>query len=373
VRIGRAGRILVDGEPCGAATVATTDRITGAGGKGRQRLVLDLRGGSFGEVAIEAELGGGRADRVALIGGPGGERHEANRRGLDLDPATGSAVALAGVDLLTVDTGRGADQVDAGPWQKRLRLAGGRGADALRGGRRGDRIAGGPGHDHLEGAGGGDRVEGGRGSDRCPGGAGTDALLSCTPPFDGTSSRLDAELRRKMTGRSWHRGCPVGLGRLRLLRVPHWTMRDRDVHTGSLVVHRDADRRILRAMRELLQARFEIRRMKLIDRYGGDDHRSMNADNTSAFNCRFVAGTSRWSEHAFGRAIDVNPVENPYVTPSGHVSPPAGRRYADRSRHAPGMVHRGDAAHRAFARVGWEWGGNWPGTKDYQHFSASGN
>jgi len=144
------------------------------------------------------------------------------------------------------------------------------------------------------------------------------------------------------------------------------------VHTGRLVVHRDADSDVLRAFRSLLHARFEIRRMKLIDRYGGDDRRSMNADNTSAFNCRFVAGTSRWSEHAFGRAIDVNPVENPYVTPSGHVSPPAGRRFAERSRRASGMVHRGDAAHRAFARVGWEWGGDWPGTKDYQHFSATG-
>jgi hypothetical protein len=192
------------------------------------------------------------------------------------------------------------------------------------------------------------------------------------PPFDATSSPLDPKLRDRMRGKSWHRGCPVGLDRLRLLRVPHWTMGDRDVHTGRLVVHRDADKNVLRAMRGVLHARFPIRRMELIDRYGGDDHRSMNADNTSAFNCRFVAGTSRWSEHAFGRAIDVNPVENPYVTPSGHVSPEAGRAYADRSRHAPGMLHRRDAAVNAFARSGWEWGGNWPGTKDYQHFSASG-
>jgi hypothetical protein len=84
-----------------------------------------------------------------------------------------------------------------------------------------------------------------------------------------------------------------------------------------------------------------------------------------------VAGTTRWSQHAFGRAIDVNPIENPYVSGS-HVSPPAGRPYANRSRHAPGMIHHGDRAFRAFARVGWEWGGDWPGPKDYQHFSATG-
>ncbi len=174
-----------------------------------------------------------------------------------------------------------------------------------------------------------------------------------------------------MTGRSWHPGCPVGLDRLRLLELPHWTMGDRDVHRGRLVVHREVDGDVLKAMRALLAARFEIRRMELIDRYGGDDHRSMDADNTSAFNCRFVAGTTRWSEHAFGRAIDVNPVENPYVS-GDHVSPPAGRPYANRSRRAPGMVHRGDAAFRAFARVGWEWGGDWSPARDYQHFSETG-
>lgn len=125
-------------------------------------------------------------------------------------------------------------------------------------------------------------------------------------------------------------------------------------------------------MRRLYRKRFPIRRMRLIDAHGADDRRSMNADNTSAFNCRFVAGTERWSEHAYGKAIDVNPIENPYVTASGHVSPPAGRPYADRSQDAEGMIHRGDAVVRAFRRAGWKWGGNWPGTRDYQHFSASG-
>ncbi len=84
-----------------------------------------------------------------------------------------------------------------------------------------------------------------------------------------------------------------------------------------------------------------------------------------------VAGTSRWSEHAYGRAIDVNPVQNPYVA-GRHVSPPAGRRYADRARRAPGMIHAGDAVVRAFAAAGWGWGGAWRTARDYQHFSASG-
>ena len=108
-----------------------------------------------------------------------------------------------------------------------------------------------------------------------------------------------------------------------------------------------------------------------VERYGGDDHRSMAADNTSAFNCRFVAGTSRWSQHAYGRAIDLNPLENPYVDGS-HVSPAAGMPFADRTRPRPGMVLAGGAVVRLFAAHGWGWGGSWSGARDYQHFSATG-
>jgi hypothetical protein len=129
---------------------------------------------------------------------------------------------------------------------------------------------------------------------------------------------------------------------------------------------------MLRTIRELFRLRFPIRRMRLVDAYGADDHRSMAADNTSAFNCRTVAGTTRWSEHAYGRALDLNPVENPYVTDSGYVSPPAGAPFARRGRHAKGMVHGGGRVVAAFAAIGWEWGGNWPWPKDYQHFSATG-
>src|SRR6201986_61464 len=148
-------------------------------------------------------------------------------------------------------------------------------------------------------------------------------VAAFSSPFHGRSEPLDAPTRARMAGGSWHRGCPVGLAELRLLTVDHWGF-DGEVHRGRLVVNRDVAGSMLGAMRSLYRLHFPIRRMRLVDAYGAEHHRSMAADNTSAFNCRFVAGTDRWSEHAYGHTIDVNPRENPYGTSDGYVSPPEG-------------------------------------------------
>ena len=174
-----------------------------------------------------------------------------------------------------------------------------------------------------------------------------------------------------MTGLSWHPGCPVPLRDLRLVRARHWGF-DGRVHTGRLVVHRDVARAVVRVLRRLYAARFPIRRMVPVDAYGASDFRSIEADNTSAFNCRFVEGTTRWSEHAYGRAIDLNPIENPYVSAGGTTSHRASRRYLRRSPDRPGMAVEGGVVVRAFDAAGWGWGGRWSGDRDYQHFSASG-
>jgi hypothetical protein len=97
----------------------------------------------------------------------------------------------------------------------------------------------------------------------------------------------------------------------------------------------------------------------------------MSANNTSAFNCRTVTGGDSYSEHSYGRAIDINPLVNPYVKGST-VLPPEGSQYADRSLDAPGMIHSGDEVVTAFAARGWVWGGTWSSLKDYQHFSTTG-
>ncbi|MGI8479368.1 MAG: M15 family metallopeptidase [Gaiellaceae bacterium] len=170
---------------------------------------------------------------------------------------------------------------------------------------------------------------------------------------------------------SWRPGCPVSLKDLRILSFSHWGF-DRKVRTGRLVVHEDVARSLLGAFRDLYAERFPIRKVVPVDAYGASDFRSIEADNTSAFNCRLVEGTRRWSEHAYGRAIDINPIENPYVS-GGRTSHRASVSYLDRGRRRPGMAHEGGALVRAFDAIGWGWGGRWTSVKDYQHFSASGN
>jgi len=194
-------------------------------------------------------------------------------------------------------------------------------------------------------------------------------LLMPPPGFFSQISTIDTALASRMES-SWHAGCPVPLEDLRYVQVDYWGFDGRE-HRGELVVHTDAADGIATVFAELFAVRFPIERIVLIDDYGGDDNRSMAANNTSAFNCRYVAGTTRWSEHAYGRAIDINPVHNPYLRGS-IVSPPAGADYLDRTLDEPGMVHVGDAAVTAFADIGWSWGGNWTNSKDYQHFSATG-
>jgi hypothetical protein len=195
-------------------------------------------------------------------------------------------------------------------------------------------------------------------------------LLQGREAFRGEISRIDAELARWMTGRSWRPGCPVALRDLRLLTLSYRRF-DGKARLGRLIVHADVAHDMVEVFRTLYRARFPIRRMVPVDAYGASDFRSIEADNTSAFNCRFVDGTNRWSEHAYGRAIDVNPIENPYVS-SGRTSHPASVRYLDRSRRRPGMAHEGGVLVRAFDGIGWGWGGRWTSVKDYQHFSASG-
>ncbi len=191
------------------------------------------------------------------------------------------------------------------------------------------------------------------------------------PAFAWSIEQIDESLKAQMQeSGSWKPGVPISFDELRLIHVSFWGF-DAKPHTGRLVVNQAWAEGICTVFRAIYEARFPIRSMNLIDDYGASDKRSMAADNSSAYNGRFRGGTNVWSMHAYGLAIDINPVENPWVYASG-VSPDAGRAYADRSLTAPGVIRAGDVVVRAFASIGWKWGGYWEESKDYQHFSSNG-
>jgi hypothetical protein len=208
--------------------------------------------------------------------------------------------------------------------------------------------------------------------------ASADAPAEETRPV-ASVRRLPRALRAQLRERGfWHRGCPVPRSDLRLLTVPYRGF-DRQVHTGQLVVNKSAAHPLKRVFKRLYRIRFPIRHMELSDMYGPPRGRPDDGDVTGSFSCRQAVpspcnggrGTGSWSNHAYGLAVDVNPVENPYVG-CGQSRDPLAQSYRDRSRHRRGMVGR--RVRRAFAAIGWGWGGAWSGnTKDYMHFSVNGH
>jgi poly-gamma-glutamate synthesis protein (capsule biosynthesis protein) len=178
-----------------------------------------------------------------------------------------------------------------------------------------------------------------------------------------------------MQGRSWRAELPCpGRDALVLLRVPYLDF-DGNAQTGALIVAKSAAKAVASAFQEIYDSgKFRIYRMSLIDEFGGDDARSMAANNTSAFNCR-TTDRGAMSRHAYGMAVDINPVQNPYR--EGNLTEPeAGRAYdtpEKRRRDIVGIITDGDVVTRAFARQGWRWGGHWKRSVDYQHFSNDGH
>ena len=193
--------------------------------------------------------------------------------------------------------------------------------------------------------------------------AASSAAAAPLPAYRSSVAAIDATLAARMRF-SWRGGCPVPLRDLRYLRVTYYGF-DGLAHTGELVVHRDVATAVTGIFRRLYDARFPVARMRLVDAYRGDDDASMAANNTSAFNCRVKTGGTGWSVHSYGRALDINPVHNPYVK-GATVLPAAGRAYLDRWPLRKGMVTW--TVRDAFADAGWSWGGSWTRLKDYQHF-----
>jgi hypothetical protein len=205
------------------------------------------------------------------------------------------------------------------------------------------------------------------------------AVLFALAPFHSSIKPLSQPVQAQLkAGGFWQQGCPVALSDLRLLTVSTRGF-DRAAHTGQLIVNKNAARPLASVFRQLYGLHFPIRHMRLADIYGPSRGRPRDGDLSGSFECRQAVpspctggrGTGSWSMHAYGLAVDLNPVENPYVG-CGQSRDPATRPYRNRSRHRPGMVT--PRVVNAFRSIGWGWGGSWTGnTKDHMHFSSSGH
>lgn len=193
-------------------------------------------------------------------------------------------------------------------------------------------------------------------------------------PGAGYQARIDEPTPAVLARSTWAPGCPVGARELAWIRLTFWGFDSRR-HTGELLVHQEVARDLVEVFGELYRARFPMEELRITTKAERDAAATSgptgDGNNTGAFNCRPTTGGSSYSQHAYGLAVDINPFQNPYLK-GDVVLPELARVYTDRSRQAPGMIHAGDAVVRAFARVGWEWGGAWRTLKDWQHFSRDG-
>lgn len=191
--------------------------------------------------------------------------------------------------------------------------------------------------------------------------------------FEATVKSINKYTKQRMIeGKSWRKSCPVPIKDLRYIRVKHRNFY-RSEKMGEIIVHKDVADEVVEIFRELYNIKYPIRQMRLVSDFRGSDWQSIEADNTSAFNCRKATGSKKWSKHSYGKAIDINPIENPYISRSGHISHRASLIYKKRVHKKntyadKAVLVRGDEAIEIFKKNGWEWGGDWSGVKDYQHF-----
>lgn len=207
------------------------------------------------------------------------------------------------------------------------------------------------------------------------------ALTLFSFSFSNTIKPISKEIEKRMrAGNSYRDNCPVKLKDLRYLRLKYFGF-DRKTHTGEMIVHKSVAKDVVEIFDELYRRQYPIHKMELVSKYKGSDYKSIEADNTSAFNCRAVTGNShKWSNHAYGKAIDLNPIENPYISRSGRIAHKESLRFAKnreylrKSSNKPAyraILTSNSPAVKIFKRHSWRWGGDWHSIKDYQHFEKS--
>jgi len=200
------------------------------------------------------------------------------------------------------------------------------------------------------------------------------SLTSLYAEYQLNISHITPQIKKRMIkGNSWRKGCPVSLNNLRYLRVKHINFNGEE-KMGEIIVHKEVSVEVAEIFEALYKTDYPIRKMRLVSDYKGNDWQSIESDNTSAFNCRLATGSKKWSKHSYGKAIDINPIENPYISRKGYISHKASANYRKRvhqkSSYADkAILLKNDQAVQIFKKYGWKWGGDWSGVKDYQHFS----
>jgi hypothetical protein len=206
--------------------------------------------------------------------------------------------------------------------------------------------------------------------------AATTTAPATTIPATTSTTTLDyrftiSDVDAARLAHSYTADCPVRPEDLVMVTMDYWGF-DSGVQRGQIVVARSQGDKVAEIFRRLFAIRYPIESVTPIGDLPTDiEDDDPDYNNTSGLHCRFIGGTTTWSEHAKGLAIDINPFLNPYIT-SGEIWPANSGKYRDRSLGEPGMITAGDAVVDAFADSGWYWGGYWRSVKDYHHFSTSG-
>lgn len=185
------------------------------------------------------------------------------------------------------------------------------------------------------------------------------------------AEEISDEIFARMRGKSFKKNCTVPRADLRYVKALHYTL-DGNIQIGEMVCNKAIAKDLVEIFRGLYDAKYPIGRMVLVDDYGALDELSMEANNSSSFNFRFIAGTTKLSNHSKGLAVDINTLYNPYVKRRAdgtvYVRPATGRPFIDRTRNFSYKIDHEDLCYKLFKEHGFEWGGDWHRVKDYQHF-----
>ena len=192
--------------------------------------------------------------------------------------------------------------------------------------------------------------------------------------YNYSISNINEKIEKRMfDGNSHKKDCPIELKDLRYLNLEYIDFQG-NTKVGELIVHKDVSQEIVEIFENLYEIKYPIERMQLVSDFLGNDFDSIEANNTSSYNCRNIAGTKKWSRHALGKAIDINPLQNPYISKEGNISHKESLKFKNRVKTNPfdleqrAVILKNDEIVELFKKKGWIWGGDWITIKDYQHF-----